>query len=286
MKSLTIISALCVAAATSVSAIDKIIAYADSFTDNGNDYKHSGFPATPPYWKGRFSNGPTWLEYVADNLNDHEVINYGHGGAPADNAYMYSQFNGWTVPGVIQQIETLPVDGTSEDLYIISIGYNDLNGIVNPDQYKIVKEGYDVKDISNAISKSVKMLIEKYEANHFLIQNCPPFWRWPVVKDEDKERARGLQLELNAMTKKELEKIDGIDLQFQDISSFWNDLLDHPESIGLSTENGPCNPGIGNKDACDDPEKHMYWDSYHPEAKAHKAWGEWATKDIKRRYDL
>lgn len=30
--------------ATAVSAFDKIIAYADSFTDNGNDYRASKFP--------------------------------------------------------------------------------------------------------------------------------------------------------------------------------------------------------------------------------------------------
>lgn len=30
--------------ATAVSAFNKIIAYGDSYTDNGNDYLHSGFP--------------------------------------------------------------------------------------------------------------------------------------------------------------------------------------------------------------------------------------------------
>ncbi|KAI9493071.1 SGNH hydrolase-type esterase domain-containing protein [Zychaea mexicana] len=286
MKTAVILSALCLATATSVSALEKIIAYADSFTDNGNDYKHSGFPVSPPYWKGRFSNGPTWLEYVADELDGHKVINFGHGGAPADNAYMMSVFNGYTVPGTVQQVEQLEANGTPEDLYIISIGYNDLNGIINPDQYKIVKPGYGVEDVTGGVVKTVNKLVEKYGAKHFLIQNCPPFWRWPVVKDEDKERGKELQIAYNDLTKQELEKIKGIDVQFQDISTFWNNLLDHPESLGLRTDNGPCNPGIGNDNLCDDPETHMYFDSYHPNKKAHKAWGEWAADDLKKRYDL
>lgn len=146
MRPAAILSALVLTVTTTVHAFDKIIAYADSFTDNGNDYKHSGFPPSPPYWKGRFSNGPTWLEYVAEKI-DYKVVNFGHGGATTDNAHAYSEFNGYVVPGVLQQVENLPVDGAEDDLYIIYIGYNDLNGIVNPDQYKIVKEGYTVDDM-------------------------------------------------------------------------------------------------------------------------------------------
>ena len=37
---------------TAVSAIDRIIAYGDSFTDNGNVYRHSSFPPSPPNYKG------------------------------------------------------------------------------------------------------------------------------------------------------------------------------------------------------------------------------------------
>ncbi|KAI8142023.1 SGNH hydrolase-type esterase domain-containing protein [Fennellomyces sp. T-0311] len=285
MKTAAIFSALCFAA-TSVSAIDKIIAYADSFTDNGNVYKNSGFPQSPPYWKGRFSNGPTWLEEVAKELKDTEVINVGHGGATSDNAHAYSEFNGWIVPGALQQVEQIPVDGTSESLYIISIGYNDLNGIVNPDMYKIVKKGYTVDDVVGGVVKTVNAIKEKYGGKNFLIQNCPPFWRWPVVADNKKEEGKELQLAYNAATKKALDQIEGIEVQYQDISTFWNELLDNPGILDLQTSDGPCNPGIGNDKVCSDPQNHMFWDSYHPEARAHKYWGEWATKDLKSRYNL
>lgn len=43
MKLTALLPALALSA-TAVSAFDKIIAYADSFTDNGNDYRASKFP--------------------------------------------------------------------------------------------------------------------------------------------------------------------------------------------------------------------------------------------------
>ena len=39
----------------------------DSLTDVGNAYLGSAgaYPPSPPYWQGRFSNGPVWVEYFA-----------------------------------------------------------------------------------------------------------------------------------------------------------------------------------------------------------------------------
>jgi len=42
-----------------------IFAFGDSLSDVGNDLKAFGFPVSPPYYKGRFSNGPNWVEDLA-----------------------------------------------------------------------------------------------------------------------------------------------------------------------------------------------------------------------------
>lgn len=85
---------------------------------------------------------------------------------------------------------------------------------------------------------------------------------------------------------KKAKEINGIEVKFVDDHSFWEDVLANPSSIGLSTDNGPCIPGIGNTDECSDLEKHFFWDSYHPEAKTHKAFGAWAFKELKKNYDF
>src|SRR5947208_1545881 len=48
----------------------QIIAFGDSLTDTGNVYNQTfGIsPQSPPYYNGRFSNGPLWLEDLATDL--------------------------------------------------------------------------------------------------------------------------------------------------------------------------------------------------------------------------
>lgn len=56
-------------AATSFAAAQsptggRIVAFGDSLTDNGNRKATTGNPGAP-YFNGRFSNGPTWVEIVS-----------------------------------------------------------------------------------------------------------------------------------------------------------------------------------------------------------------------------
>jgi phospholipase/lecithinase/hemolysin len=41
----------------------EIVVFGDSESDAGNVFELSGdtYPASPPYWQGRFSNGPVWV---------------------------------------------------------------------------------------------------------------------------------------------------------------------------------------------------------------------------------
>ncbi|KAL0145386.1 hypothetical protein V8B55DRAFT_1461124 [Mucor lusitanicus] len=136
------------------------------FTDN-----------SPPYWEGRFSNGPTWLEHVNMNLTGIEIINNGHGGATTNNA----QLSEYIVPGLKEQILTTYVNGTADDLYLIYIGYNDLNAIVNPDQYVIVDKNYTKEKVCQNVVDSVELLVNMYGANNFLVMSVPPFDQWPLT---------------------------------------------------------------------------------------------------------
>ena len=69
------------------TTIDKIIVFGDSLSDAGNLYNYSKvehekdnsyplIPKTPPYWKGRFSNGPLWDEDLGVTME-----NLAYGGA-------------------------------------------------------------------------------------------------------------------------------------------------------------------------------------------------------------
>ncbi|OBZ84953.1 Phosphatidylcholine-sterol acyltransferase [Choanephora cucurbitarum] len=272
---------------TAVSAIDRIIAYGDSFTDNGNVYRHSSFPPSPPNYKGRFSNGPTWLEYVANNLPYHKVLNNAYSGATTDSSDVYVKFNDYTVPGLLQQINTIPVNGTSNDLYLIFIGYNDLASILNLGPYNVLNQNYNQEKVVQNMITGVKSLITKYNAKQFLILNVPPFDQWPVSPNSEKSDIKQFILEYNTLVEKELKsKVTNVDLKFLDDNSWFVQQLAEPKGLGLSTTNGPCSYGLGNTTICADPSRHFFWDSFHPEAKVHKAFGQWATSQIQKLYNL
>ena len=48
--------------------ISEIVAFGDSLSDTGNTYKAVGYTPSPPYYQGHYSNGPIWLEDLADRL--------------------------------------------------------------------------------------------------------------------------------------------------------------------------------------------------------------------------
>ena len=66
------------------SGISHLVFFGDSLTDNGNLFALTGSPA-PPYWQGRFSNGPTYAEQLPALLAGRSinVQNYAYGGATA-----------------------------------------------------------------------------------------------------------------------------------------------------------------------------------------------------------
>jgi phospholipase/lecithinase/hemolysin len=282
MKFSAVFSLVAISAAT-VSAFDKIILYGDSLSDNGNDFKNCQYPSAP-YYKGRFSNGPTWFEYVAKGLPKYDVINNAYGGATTDNADAYSEYNNWVVPGFKQQIETLETGGTSKSLYLIYFGYNDLNSMINPGQYHIVNEDYDYHKVIKNVANGIKLLQNKYQAKNFLIINTIPFYHWPVVAEPKKQQAKALIHSYNSQLKTSLKKIRGANFKFLDDNTWFEQQIAHPEILNLSTSIGPC--AYDNGTVCDDPENHFFFDFYHPEAKVHKAYGAWALKKMKSLYKL
>lgn len=56
------------AASLQAAPFSQIVVFGDSLTDTGNSYIAAGLPPSPPYYDGRFSNGPLWIEHLAAGL--------------------------------------------------------------------------------------------------------------------------------------------------------------------------------------------------------------------------
>jgi phospholipase/lecithinase/hemolysin len=59
-----------------------LVYFGDSLSDNGNLFRLIGQPPSPPYFEGRFSNGPTYAE-IAPDLLSVTAQNFAFGGAEA-----------------------------------------------------------------------------------------------------------------------------------------------------------------------------------------------------------
>ncbi|CAF0759307.1 unnamed protein product [Adineta ricciae] len=148
---------------------DTVVCFGDSHSDTGNVYNLTKFkwPLVPPYYQGRFSNGPLWIE----KLNIPTLIDYAYGSATTDN-YLITGITALNtiVPGVRQQVSmyksatNLTQMNFNRTLYVIWAGANDyyFNNYLLPSA------------VISSLMESINDLIQ-LGAKHFLILNQPPF---------------------------------------------------------------------------------------------------------------
>ncbi|MHB1948565.1 MAG: SGNH/GDSL hydrolase family protein [Gammaproteobacteria bacterium] len=162
--------------------INKIVYFGDSLTDNGNLYNVSLriLPKSPPYYEGRFSNGPVWSDIVSQFYQNKYNIpsdNFSVGGA---TAVFRTPFEG-KLPYCLDQemnhyiFQTIFRD-RKHALYVIWIGANDYT-----EGQKNVEGA--TSSVVNKIISNVNRLIG-YGAHHFLIMNLPDLSRAPYAKDQ------------------------------------------------------------------------------------------------------
>ncbi|KAH8548784.1 hypothetical protein BGW37DRAFT_469769 [Umbelopsis sp. PMI_123] len=210
-------------------------------------------PTISPFYNGRFTNGPIWLEEVAKLIPNTTIINRGLGASTTDDSYDYSDYN-FKVSGLLQEIADDSLPGNENSLFIIYTGYNDLNSIINPHQYNITTP-----------------FTENITSDN-------------IMKDADKAKANELITSYNSLLKSKLNKLTGVEIKMADIRTWFEAAIANPEQFGLRTDNGPCVSGFDNPTECSDRDTHFFWDPYHPEAKVHKALGQWTTKLIAQLY--
>jgi len=116
------------ASAASAQTYTRLVVFGDSLSDNGNLYAVLGQPTSPPYYQGRFSNGPVFTELLGFNAGRYTAgapvtgsVNYAFGGARTDNAAL--------PPGMRNQLLAYTGGGGtfgSNDLVSILGGANNL----------------------------------------------------------------------------------------------------------------------------------------------------------------
>lgn len=119
----TIVAGLCAAQGASAQPFSSVVAFGDSYADNGNVFRLAGVPFPPQYPTGRFSGGTNFVDTTATLLGVPQ-FNFAIGGAQAGATNVSSPL----LPGFQQEYTGFIRAGgffLPTDVLAISIGGND-----------------------------------------------------------------------------------------------------------------------------------------------------------------
>ena len=279
---------------------DRVVAFGDSLSDAGNVFiltgQQSQAPFAPnpsaPYAIGghRFTNGATWIEQLAKQLNDPlggkpsqkrnaGNSNYAFGGARA---------RAW---------------GASPDLTTQVLAYLDANGVADPDALHVIWiGGNDVRDALAAlqggdfvaateiVAAAAQAIAGNVHALHgagarsFLIANVPNLAILPAVQATQNPfaiaAAQFLSGEMNTALSNLLDMLEGlngypglagIEIARLDVGALLSAVHANPEAYGLEEAASPCLSFLVIANAiCAKPSAHLFWDAVHPTTRAHR----------------
>jgi outer membrane lipase/esterase len=246
-----------------VPKYSSIYIFGDSYCDVGNIYAATGGgkPLSPPYFNGRFSNGPIWLDHVAGTMGltiGPSLLggtDYAVGGAWVTAP---QSGPGFTIPSVPQQVQLyLAQHGGKADrkaLYVLEGGGNDiaLTTTGSPD-----KLGFE---IAVGLADSERIL-RQAGARHFLIPNLFDVSMLPVAAP-NASFAHAASLAANRWLKILLapeEELNGISLVRPDVFDMFNALRASATHFGFTDITNPCITVT----ICADPDHTLFWDEFH-----------------------
>ncbi|MFB2934501.1 SGNH/GDSL hydrolase family protein [Aerosakkonemataceae cyanobacterium BLCC-F154] len=238
----------------------QIYVFGDSLSDVGNVYQatNGNNPPSPPYFKGRYSNGPVWVEYLASRLklSSNLVNNFAYGGAKTGDSQQLP-------PGVLAQIQRFKAENTtvnSKALYIIWAGANDYLGGATDTTLPI-----------NNLATAVKRLAES-GAKNIVVVNLPDLGKLPATRTTERANllsrlTQNHNTGLAASLKSLRQEFGDTNIGYIDVNALFQLVYNSPEKYGLENVTQAC---LGDGNVCDRPNEYLFWDGIHPSTAAHK----------------
>jgi len=284
LAALTLAASVTMAGAASAQSYNRLVVFGDSLSDNGNLYR-STFntqPTSPPYFQGRFSNGPAFTELLGFTAGVSAAgapvsgsINYAYGGSRTDNAVPFP-------PGMRQQLTTYTTAGGvfgSRDLVSVLGGANNIfqafpGAAGNPLTAQAVMTG-----VANSAASDINFIVNSVAgagAGTILVTNLPRLGLTPQF-GVSSVGASGSALAdysgstFNATLATSLMATAAArpnsNIILFDIAKASDTLAANPARFGLTNVTAPCLNGVT---VCATPDTYLYWDSVHPTAAGHR----------------
>ena len=266
----------------------RIIVFGDSLSDTGNAFMLTGgvYPFSPPNAGGRISNGPLWVECLAESLgmelqpeDQYAVVGACSGFGNFSYQASYPALEALEGTGLQWQIQTFLNDSGSGQvdpnaLYIVWIGANDIFTALtfHEDMYLTVS-----KAIQNT-AVAVGTLASR-GARHILVANLPDLGLTPFGLAQGQQGSEGLSgltetynYFLNAaLDTLEIASIRTIRL---DAAGLIREIAADPELFGLENVTDMA------IDAAGDADGYLFWDGVHPTTAGHQIVAERAVREL------
>lgn len=234
---------------TSALAWNRIVAFGDSLSDDGG---------ADGYGIKRFSNGPVWVEYLAEKLGS-SLDDRAWGGALTGGGAVTGGEN--AVPSLIDQVEGYINEApqiTDQTLITVWAGGNDLRTITS--------QATAIPVIQNAVMNIAEALssLIKAGARNILVVNMPNLGATPEMNQDEALSAQGKTISgtFNSLLIAALGKLPETEVNlFQlDVYSLMNQWIEDQRFDNWTDQLSQ---------AGETSQKYLFWDGLHPTTLAH-----------------
>jgi outer membrane lipase/esterase len=258
------------ARAGSHPAFDAIYVFGDSYCDVGNLFAATGdtYPP-PPYYNGRFSNGPIWIDHLAGTYGLTVLpsfvggTDYAVGGAEVTTPV---SDNGLTIPSIPQQVELyLSKHNFKADpkaLYIIEGGGNDILNATGGSPDGLGGE------IAYGLLSSIGLL-QRAGATSFFV---PRLFNVGLLPASQASGHAAFALSASQAMNKALDAglfidsfLPGTHIYRIDTYSLLQAIVTAGTHYGFTNISDPClNTSVSPPTLCSNPYVNFFWDAEHP----------------------
>jgi outer membrane lipase/esterase len=288
LAALTVAATAAMASAANAQTYGRLVVFGDSLSDNGNLYAASGNtqPTSPPYFQGRFSNGPVFTELLGFNAGRSAAgaprtgsINYAYGGARTDSSAF--------PPGMRNQLLQYTGGGgtfSSTDLVSILGGANNIFQAV-PTAAVSGNPAGAIQPVALAAAADINFIVNSVAtagAGTILVGNLPNLAITPQFNQGPNAAAAPLAdfagTQFNGALLSGLMTTaaarPGTNIILMDLYKIGTTLANNPGAFGLTNAKDACFNGVT---VCATPGTYLYWDGVHPTAAGHQLLARLAT---------
>ncbi|HVP49614.1 MAG TPA: SGNH/GDSL hydrolase family protein [Candidatus Bathyarchaeia archaeon] len=254
------LSLLALAPIASAAPFSSIFVYGDSLSDLGNIYTFSGgtIPQSPPYYNGRFSNGPLTVEYMASMLNA-PLTSFAWGGATtgignSGDGGTQTSFGTYGLPGMETQVAAtlgaIPPALIPTSLFVVWGG---------PDDF--ISGGTVQKGVGDMLT--IIGALQLTGAKHILVPGMPDLGLTPAYYGDASATAFSYAFD------QALQTYLPSGVTYYDTFAFMHLVVSDPAAFGFTDVSNPCLVDV-NQPPCANPDEYLFWDFLHPTTAADK----------------